>query len=165
MKARKKSGASAPKDKTMDYKNSLAKKYAGEEATRLSLYESQCDYMTGALERPKTGAGTYSWYAKKMRKYNHMKTEAIRRGEIEKPATIMPATIEKTVYLVYPLTKESHFFRTMDGANNCLNKKYDAWIMNEISCEYEDIYIKSMPESQADTILKMRGCVPLYVTL
>lgn len=158
MKARKKGGASAPKDKSMEYKNSIAKKYAGEEATRLSLYESQNDFIAGRLERPKSGAGTYAMHSKYMRKYAHMKKEAERRGEVVNSTTTMSTVIEKTVYLVYPLTKDSYFCRTLDGANHQLNKKYDKWIMSEISCKYEDICIKTMTESQAISTLKRRGC-------
>lgn len=158
MKAKKKGGASAPKDKSMEYKNGLAKKYAGEEAAKLTLYESQIDFITGKKARPRTGAGTYAMHSKHMRKYAHMKTEAERRGEIVSPTITISTVIEKTVYLVYPLTKESHLYRTKEGAENQLNKKYDKWIMSEISCNYEDICIKPMTESQAISILEKRGC-------
>lgn len=167
MKARKKSGASAPKDKSMDYKNSLAKKYANEETTRLSLYESQCDFMTGRIERPKTGAGTYRAHANYMRNYpikkalqeRHEMARMNRKERREYKATKaenmkhVNAPIEKTVFVVFPLEVGAHFYRTQDGANNAMNKKYDKWIMGELECDYEDIKIVSMKESEATTIL------------
>lgn len=167
MKTHKKSGASAPKDKSMDYKNSLAKKYAGEEATRLSLYESQCDFMTGALERPKTGAGTYRMYTnymrnypiKKARKERHemarMNRKERREYKAAKAENVNHVTMpfEKTVFVVFPLEANARFYRTQDGANNAMNKKYDKWIMGELECDYEDIKIMSMKESEATAIL------------
>ncbi len=166
MKAHKKSGANAPKDKSMEYKNSLAKKYAGEEATRLSLWESQNDFMSGKKERPKNGAGTYARHSEYMRNYAIKKTREERRmigkmGRKErrdykaaKQETInMP--IEKNVYVVFPYDNfVVPFCNTIDGANHRLEKNYDAWIMNELQCEYEEIRIETMPESQALTLVK-----------
>lgn len=170
MKARKKGGASAPKDKTMEYKNGLAKKYAGEESTRLALYESQNDFITGKSPRPIDGAGTYALYAHNMRRYTRKKTMQEKhmigkmsrkdRKEYKAAKTIgienkkAATVIEKTVYLVYPLEVGAHFYRTKDGAENQLNKKYDRWIMSELQCNYDDIQIISLKESEAVSILE-----------
>ena len=171
MKTHKKGGASAPKDKNMEYKNGLAKKTAGAEAARFALYESQNDFITGKKPFPKNGVGTYAMHAQNMRRYERKKImqekhavgKMSRKERKDYKAALAnnekAMVIEKTVYLVFPLTKESHFYRTVDGANNQLNKKYDAWIMSELQCNYEDIQIISMKESEAMNILKEHGCV------
>lgn len=166
MKARKKSGANAPKDKSMEYKNGLAKKYAGEEAAKLALYESQVEFITGRKARPRTGAGTYAMHAVYMSEFERKKALHEKRAmgkmnrkerkdyknalaKNEEAANV----IEKTVYLVYPLEIGAHFYRTKDGAENQLGKKYDRWIMSELQCDYENIKIVSMKESEAVSIL------------
>lgn len=168
MKARKKGGASAPKDKNMEYKNGLAKKTAGAEAVRLALYESQNDFITGKKSLPKNGVGTYAMYAQNMRKYERKKMMQekhaigkMSRKERKDYKTALAlannektTVIEKTVYLVFPLEVGAHFYRTKDGAENQLNKKYDRWIMSELQCNYDDIKIISMKESEAVSILE-----------
>lgn len=167
MKARKKGGTSAPKDKSMEYKNGLAKKYAGEEATKLALYESQVDFITGRKARPKSGAGTYAMHAVYMSEFERKKVlhekramgKMNRKERKEYKNTLAKNeeaanVIEKTVYLVYPLEVGTHFYRTKDGAENQLGKKYDRWILSELQCDYDDIRIISMKESEAVSILE-----------
>lgn len=171
MKAHKKSGASAPKDKSMEYKNSIAKKYAGEEAIRLSLAESQNDFLTGKISIPRNGAGTYAMYAESMHKY------ALKKAAQEKRAlakmnrkerkeyktakaqaenqSALTVSVEKSVYVVFPYNKfATPFCNTYEGAKYRLEKNYNAWIMSELECDYEEIRIETMPESQALTLIK-----------
>lgn len=171
MKTHKKSGANAPKDKSMEYKNSIAKKYAGEEAIRLSLYESQNDFITGRLERPKSGAGTYALYTESMHKYAIKKAAQEKRAlakmnrkerkeykaakEQAENQSALTVSVEKTVYVVFPYNNfATPFCNTYEGAKYRLEKNYDAWIMSELECDYEDIRIETMPESQALALVK-----------